>query len=247
MRDHLTRFLAAAVLLGAAQVNGVAQGLGPRAFPSQQSSARALPAQPAAPAYSQPNSGYGAPGAPSPMKLVDPNRKLQQGDQLSIRIEEDREPPTLLVVNQSGEVTVEPLPLKVRLAGLTVEQASSEIKRRLEADYYYNATVRLSLEQASVTASLGTVTLSGELNRVGSIPIYTERPMTLSQAILEAGGFLAYGDQRKVKVTRQRKDGTTETIEKDVKQIIERGRPDLDLQLQDGDRIHVPKVFFKVN
>ena len=57
-------------------------------------------------------------------------------------------------------------------AGLSVDEASRTIKRRLEADYYYTATIHLALEKVNPNFSLGFVYLSGEINKVGSVPIY---------------------------------------------------------------------------
>ena len=91
---------------------------------------------------------------------------------------------------------------------------------------------------------MGTIYLSGEVNAVGPQPIYAGRQLMLSQAILNAGGFRKFADSRKVKVTRGER-GNPQTYTVDVKQVIERGRTDLDMELQDGDRIFIPEAFFK--
>ncbi len=178
-----------------------------------------------------------------PNLMVDPDRKLQQGDQLSFSIEEDHDPAVPLVVSAGGDVRIEPL-CAVHVAGLTVVDASGAIKRRLEADYYYKATIRLALERVNQNFSLGNVYLSGEIQRVGGLPIYADRPLTLSQAVTNAGGFGRFANGRKVKVTRAGKNGATETIVRDVKAILEGGHKELDIPLQDGDQIFIPRATF---
>src|SRR4051794_30379123 len=60
---------------------------------------------------------YATPAAPMTAELLDPNRKLRQGDQLMIKIEQDREGAIPVVVSQTGDVLVEPLPQGVHIAG----------------------------------------------------------------------------------------------------------------------------------
>jgi protein involved in polysaccharide export with SLBB domain len=196
----------------------------------------AIPAAPASP-------GYGA-AEERPTLMVDPDRRLQQGDQLSFSIEEDHDPAMPLVVGATGDVRIEPL-CAVHVAGLTVDGARDAIKRRLEADYYKHATIRLTLERANQNFALGFVYLSGEIAKVGGLPLFADHPMTLSQAVTNAGGLGTYGDGRKVRVTRTTKGGGSEVIVKDVKAILQSGRRDLDMTLQDGDQIFVPRVWAK--
>jgi polysaccharide export outer membrane protein len=179
-----------------------------------------------------------------PSSLVDPNHRLQQGDELTFKIDEDKDPAIPLVVSHTGEVVVEPLEQAVKVAGMTTREAANEIRRQLEKDYYYKATVRLTLSRANQMAGMGYVYLSGEVNRVGQIPIYKTRPLMLSEAILQAGSFARYADDRKVKVTRTT-NGTVKTMIVDEKAVINDGKVEQDLQLQPGDRIFVPTRFFK--
>lgn len=234
MPDRCTRILCFLVALVAMQTVVSAQGTVPR---SQYQAG--IPVAPGVPVYQ-------APGAEErTMVTVDPDRKLQQGDQLSFSIEEDRDPAVPLMVGASGDVRIEPL-CSVHVAGHTVADASRLIKQRLEADFYYTATVRLGLERVNPSMSLGFVYISGEINRVGAVPIPADRPLTLSQAIIQSGGFTTFGDGKKVKVTRTSKGGATETIVKDVNALLQsKPNAEPDLTLQDGDRILVPRVWIK--
>ena len=176
--------------------------------------------------------------------IIDPDRKLQPGDQVSLVIVEDNDPvPMLKAVSAAGELDISPLG-SVKVAGMNAYQASAAVKKFLEGDFYYKATVRLSVERVNVAASMGTIYLSGEVTGIGPQPIYAGRQLMLSQAILNAGGFRKFADSRKVKVTRSER-GVPQTYIVDVKQVIERGRTDLDMELHDGDRIFVPESRLK--
>ena len=175
------------------------------------------------------------------MSVVDPDKKLSAGELVTVEIVEDREGGLARVVTATGELDVPPLG-RVRVAGKSAADAAVSIKQLLEKDYYYTATVRLSIDQVSRTAvQQGSVQLSGFVRGVGQITLIAGEPLTVTAAILKAGGIGEWGNPRKVQVTRQKKDGTIETFVVDFKKITETGDVRADLILQDGDRIHVPK------
>lgn len=237
MRDRLFCLLGIFALVCAVPLTGWSQSAVPRA---QAASGNGFGGQ-----------GFGAFDAPAavpvrPDLMADPDRKLTVGDELSFEIVEDHEPaPQAKRVSASGDVDIYPVG-GIRVAGLTTAQAASTIKRQLDADFYYNATVRLNLVRVNREASMGMVYLSGEVNRVGAQQIYSERPLTVSQAILNASGFARFANERKVEVTRQGRGGAPQRFIIDVKDIIKEGRVEKDMILQDGDRINVPKVWGKI-
>ena len=81
--------------------------------------------------------------------LVDPNKRLGVGDQVAIEIVEDREGPTSRLITATGDLEVPPLD-RVHVAGKTTAEAAADIKRLLEADYYFHATVKLSIDRVNV-------------------------------------------------------------------------------------------------
>jgi protein involved in polysaccharide export with SLBB domain len=178
--------------------------------------------------------------------VLDPNHKLQPGDQLSLKILEDREAAVAVTVGQTGDVIVDPIPYGVKVSGMSVTQASNQIKLALEKDYYYTATVRINLERA-VPSRLGTVTISGKVGRVGPIPIMGDKPLMCSNAILLAGGFQMYADERRVRVTRREKDGSSQRFTVDVKAVLNEGKVEKDMVLQDGDSLFVDAVWLRTN
>jgi protein involved in polysaccharide export with SLBB domain len=238
------RFATFAVALLAASTTGRAQGFAPRAQPAYPSGyPQGLPAtngvgQPA---------GVGAGGgvAPERMSIVDPDKKLSAGDQVTLEIIEDRDGGLPRVVTAAGELDVPPLG-RVRVSGKTVVEAASQIKQLLERDYYYHATVRLAIDRVSpVQVRSGVVYLSGQIRLGGPQDMISGEVLTLSNAILKAGGVSEWGDGTKVQLTRQKKEGGVDVIKANFDKIIEKGDASQDPVLQDGDRIFIPKSVFR--
>lgn len=230
MPSSLIRIGCIAAVYLAAQLTGGAQGLVPRAqiiTPTQ-------------PSY-QP----GVTMLQERMPMIDPDKKLAAGDQVTVEIVEDREGGLPRVVTSTGELDVQPVG-RVKVAGKTVAEAAGDIKQLLERDYYYHATVRLAIDRVNmVQVRAGLVYLSGQVRVVGPQELVTGETLTLTNAILRASGPTEWADQRKVKLMRQ-KNGSTITIEVDYKKIIEKGDVKNDPALQDGDRIFVPRSVFRL-
>ncbi len=184
----------------------------------------------------QPSASFGE----SSVAIADPSRKLQAGDQLMLKIEQDHEGAVAVLVSTTGEVVVDPIPQTIHVSGLTLSQATNEIKRLLEKDYYYTATVRLSLERASNPVA-GSISIDGEVNRRGPQPLFEGKPLKLSKAINAAGGFTHDANMRKVRVTRVGKDGTAQVFTCDMKAVIQESKVEKDFLLQDGDSVFVPR------
>jgi protein involved in polysaccharide export with SLBB domain len=175
------------------------------------------------------------------MESVDPDAKLGPGDELTIEIEQDREGGFPRLVSATGEIDVPPYG-RVKIAGKTTAEAAAEIKRVLEKDYYYTATVRLSLDRRPRTAvKAGTVTISGEVRAVGSIDLEAGTRLTVSQAILKSGGFGPFANKKRVQVTRT-EGGVSKQFFVDVNEVLEKGRVEKDVEVRDGDRINVSRA-----
>ena len=135
-------------------------------------------------------------------------------------------------------------------------------KGRIESDL-----VLESGDLIYVPDSRGRVYLDGAVRLPGPVEFPSDEALTLSKAILRAGGFTDYADKRHVKVTRKgaagkeaaakeaaAKDATAisapakETAAKDDKEtfiidvgvILDKGKIESDLILESGDSIHVP-------
>lgn len=183
--------------------------------------------------------GSAAVSATVSMEVLDDSRKLSRGDIVNLRVVEDRDPPISLQINDSGDVEV-PYIGRVQAEGKTPRQLAFDIKSLLEKDYYHSATVIIGLDVEG-QRSPGLVYITGMVGSPGPLQIPPNETFTVSKAILRAGGFGTFANQRKVKLTRTQSDGTTDTQIIDVKKIIERGRPDLDVEVLPNDLILVPE------
>lgn len=179
------------------------------------------------------------------MQVIDPDKKLSAGDQVTLVIEEDKEGGLARVVTATGDVDVPPLG-RVRVAGKTTTEAGADIKRRLEADYYYHATVRLNIDRVSlIPVERGSVTVSGQVRGPGPQLMIEGEDLTLSVAIQKSGNFTEWADQKKVKLIRQ-VNGTAVTSMHNVEKIIRDGDSSADPKLEKGDRIFVDKTWFRL-
>jgi protein involved in polysaccharide export with SLBB domain len=174
--------------------------------------------------------------------VPDDTYKLRAGDTVSFQVQEDQiwnplNIPITLVVEDSGEIEV-PYIGRVMAVNKTCKQLTGEIKAALEKDYYKQATVVLSMNVASPI--LGRVYIWGQVHDQGALDIQVNENLTAGEAILRAGGFADFANERKVKVVRTMADGQKKTFDLDMNQILDEGKTENDIVLQPGDLILVP-------
>ncbi len=178
----------------------------------------------------------------SPPTASDPNKVLGVGDQISLLIVEDRAPAVARIITDTGDVDV-PWIGRVRAAGKTAAQLAQQIERKLESSYYYDATVKVAIDRINPRATVETIYVSGEVRTSGPQRFASGETVTVSAAILRAGGFGQFANERKVQVTRKQggRDGLRFTV--DVKAILQEGKTSEDIELRDGDYVFVPRNF----
>jgi protein involved in polysaccharide export with SLBB domain len=175
--------------------------------------------------------------------------RLLPNDRLAFRIEEDpvkSADPITVSVTPLGEIHFpvtrgSDLAVVVNARGKSISEVRSELKSRLDSDYYQNSTVFLSL--LNQTQSQGKVLFLGPAIK-GTIYLRPGETKTLTEAIIHLG----YNDFVNLKkVTVERIDPVTKqpsTITVDVDAVIRLRERARDLPLQDGDRVKtVDKVF----
>ncbi|MGO8697813.1 MAG: polysaccharide biosynthesis/export family protein [Limisphaerales bacterium] len=174
------------------------------------------------------------------MDGLDDKHKLVKGDTLSFRIVEDLEDTKSIIVADSGDLEV-PYIGRFPAEGKTCRQLAYEIKVALEKRYYYHATVIIAVDEMALNR--GRVYLAGDVHTPGPVDIPSDEVLTVSTAILRAGGLTDNADGHKVKVIRKGESyaGGRKTFVIDVKQIYDQGKVDLDLPLQPDDLIVVPE------
>lgn len=176
------------------------------------------------------------------MDGLDNHRALAVGDKVSFQIREENDPPVVLQVASSGEIQV-PLVGRVSAAGRTPRAVAYAIKGELEKSLYRKATVIIALD-AETTNPEGTVFVTGQVQSQGPQDIPRGEELTVSQAVLKAGGFADFADKRRVTVMRRGADGGVSQTTVDVKDVLEKGRFDEDVVLQPGDYVFVRERMF---
>jgi protein involved in polysaccharide export with SLBB domain len=192
------------------------------------------------PRLAEAQSAHRSGGAMNSMEQLDNETLIQVGDQLTFRILEDEEPTTTLTVNDSGQVRV-PYVGSVMAVNRTPHELAYKIKQALEINLYKKATVMISVEKQT-TRSPGKVYITGEVARPGTIDLRANESLTLTQAILESGGFSDFANRRKVKLVRKSASKSEVRIV-DVSAVVDKGQTDLDVTLKPGDVIVVPSRF----
>lgn len=172
------------------------------------------------------------------MDVLDDKRPLRIADRLSMRVVEDDKPLVSLIVTDSGEVEV-PLVGRVQAKGRTCKQLAYAIKGLLEREYYYRATVIVGLDEAG-QKSPGRIYITGQVRTQGVQDIPPDETLTVSKAVLRAGGFADFADKKKVKLVRK-KGASSETKVVNLDLVINKGRLELDLVVQPDDTIVVPE------
>ena len=206
--------------------------------------ARRAPAPQAAPAAVSDETNVAASRINS-MEVLDDSRALQIGDKIFVRVVEDREKGVSVFITDSGDIQAPHLGL-VKVAGKTCKQVALSMKRELEKHYFQQATVIVALEQVKPRVWPGTTStggplvqgdyfvIYGQVARQGKYEITPEEELTVSQAILRAGGFSQFADTKEVKLIRYTKSGN-KTIKLNLDDVMHKGRLEKDIYMRRND------------
>jgi len=227
----------------------------PYAQQSPSQDERGIPAaQPVAPGGYAPAPGGYPPSAPygaygsyqqdgGALGAPDPTKPLGRGDIVTFSIAQDREPAQVMRVTDTGELDFSVFPKigRISVAGRNCAEVAAELKRKLEADYYYAADVSLGINQVNHSDSRGRVYLTGNVRAPGPQELPENEQTMVSIAIVRAGGFAQFAWGSRVQVTRTDKSGKTLKFTVDVDAILYKGKREKDLELLPGDYINVPQ------
>lgn len=173
---------------------------------------------------------------PTQMSLLDDDWELKNGDRLVYQVLEEREEPLLLAINGNGDLLV-PLVGTIPAAGKTSKVLAYEVKEMLEKEFFHRATVVIS--QREEDRNRGRVTVIGEIKRQGEQLIPVDSPLTLSQAILQGGGFTLHANRSIVSVVSAGQEEPR--LEMDLGAMMESGDFSQDPILRAGDVVIVPR------
>ena len=187
------------------------------------------------------------------MEVLDDSQPIEPGDVISMRIVEDRREPLQLRVGATGEVNAPHIGL-VKASGRTCRQLAFEVKRRLELNYYNSATVIVAIDlkrQDDPNSRIRTAgydinffTVYGQVMRQGKYELPSDEDITISQAILRAGGFAQFANPKKVKLVRKTPEGN-KTIYIDLERVMQKGSMEYDIYIRENDVLIVDEK--KVN
>jgi polysaccharide biosynthesis/export protein len=169
------------------------------------------------------------PNPPGPKTAV----RLSPGDTIKVTFAEESDLDQTQEIRRDGKVSL-PLIGEVTAAGKRVIDFQHELVRRYEGDLD-NPEVLVILETGTATAIV-----AGFANNPGKIEF--DRPKTVYQVVMEAGGASDYGSLSNVHLTRIiNGEQRTETI--NLRPTV-RGKPTLPKYVQDGDVIYISRSWF---
>lgn len=178
------------------------------------------------------------------MDVLDNNRPISAGDTVSIRIVEDRREPLQQVVAVTGEVNVPYVGL-MNARGKTCRELAFTVKRELEKNFFKNATVLIAIDKINPDdlirereVDLEFYVMFGIVARQGKYDLPSNEDISISQAILRAGGFAQFANKEKVKIIRKTPQGN-KTIMVNVDGIMRRGDLERDIFIRKDDVIIV--------
>src|SRR6058998_2210777 len=169
------------------------------------------------------------PNPPGPKTPV----RLSPGDVIKVSYADESVPDQTQRIRRDGKVSL-PLIGEVTAAGKRPIDFQHELVHHYEGQLE-NSEVLVTLENGSAT-----VIVSGFANRPGRVTF--DRPTTVYQAIMEAGGVSDYGSASSIHLTRIiNGEQRTETI--NLRPTIH-GRPTKPKYVQDGDVIYISRSLF---
>lgn len=136
-------------------------------------------------------------------------------------------------IRTDGKVNL-PLIGEVDASGKTIPSLQNELAQR------YKTELKTSTVVVTLESSVTQVVISGAVGRPGKLTF--ERPTTMFQAIMEAGGVSEFGSLRNIHLIRLI-NGQQQTQVLDLRPVTS-GRPTKPYYVRDGDVIYVPRTMF---
>ncbi|NUP98608.1 MAG: SLBB domain-containing protein [Armatimonadetes bacterium] len=168
---------------------------------------------------------------PQPIASPPPTYKVLPGDQVVVSFWNALVPPAQreATVQPDGTIGFDPIGV-VQVAGMTVREFESFLTNLIRRKGPREATVRISFTQLHALR----VGVRGEVRRVSSNVILAGYA-TVFDAITAVGGPTSVASLRHIKLYRGR-----QPVEVDLYRFLLDGDPAANLDLRDGDSIHVP-------
>jgi len=163
---------------------------------------------------------------------------LQPGDSVQIDVFREPELSGTFKIQPDGDLR-HPLLTKLRLSGLTPEDAEDVVRNRLDEKYLINPRVSLRVADSPSRQVL----IIGEVRKPGAVAYLLGEPLYLLEAISLAGGFTDKASPNRVRVVRT-VDGRSIRIRVHVADVLAGKEPNGNLRLLPGDVVTVPEIWF---
>lgn len=158
--------------------------------------------------------------------------KISPEDLIVVNVFLERDLSGEFPVSQSGDITF-PLLRAVNVAGKTAAQVEKLIRERLIGeDYMKDPQVTVAVKEYRRRA----VSVLGQVNKPGLVPLPPEQPMTILEAITAAGGLTDVAKKGRIEVTRK---GSGKPRRFDFDDLQKATDPEKIFYLQPNDLIYV--------
>jgi len=168
---------------------------------------------------------------------VDSSYVLQKNDQIRITVFGEDDMTTETHISKTGNIAV-PLIGSLKVDGMTIDQATAQIRRLLDKDYIVNPQVRIMLMDYAKQR----ITILGQVKSPGELELPVEGGLDLLGAVAMAGGFTRIADPGRVTV-RRNVDGKDVVLRVNAKDL-QRNDNVKPFLVRPGDTISVPESIF---
>lgn len=172
---------------------------------------------------------------PGHAQATDANYVLRAQDTVDVRVFQEDNLNRRATIGQDGTVSLVLLERPLRIAGLTTQQAEAAIRAAYANGYLVKPQVTVSVAQYASRR----VMVLGQVGKQGPVTFRPGEPMTILQAIADAGGFTRLANAKSVIVKRT--NGQTITV--NVKEMAS-NTGTTPFYLQEGDVITVKESLF---
>ncbi len=161
---------------------------------------------------------------------------LSANDQIQIEVFQEDDLRTSAKISKEGTITF-PLLGNVKLAGLTMSQATARLTELLKRDFLVNPRVSMTV----VNFSKKRFTVLGQVNSPGIKEMPDQEGLDLLEAIGMAGGYTRIANPGKITIKR-REGGSESVIQVDGKAMAKGNGKGF--QIKPGDTITVAESIF---
>ena len=162
--------------------------------------------------------------------------RISAGDLIALKTFDDPDGSATLRVSRKGTIE-HPYAGTISVAGMTEAQAARKLEGVLRGDYLIDPKVNITVVRATTISYV----VLGAVNAPNRFQAPANRPITLLEAIAQAGDFKDVADKKRVKLLR-REGGRIRSYTVNVKALMEDSQHQ-PIYLKDGDTIRVKESF----